>query len=200
MILPLLEIPQQIEARFIELPSGLQAHTLRVNEIAQVLAHLYGLDPKLVGLAALTHDIARAMRGKDLLRHATRLGLPINPVEAAMPLLLHGPVGSRLIAEEAGIEEPDVLEAVYWHTTFGVGLSPISKVVFLADKLDPAKASRYPFVDGELMGLARKDMDRAILLFIDQELNKYIGNGGLVHPASVDARNHILMAHKMSVS
>ena len=196
MSLSSLEIPPQIESRFFELPSGLQEHSLRVNEIAQLLAQFHGLDSKVVGLAALTHDIARAMKGKDLLRHAIRLGLPINPVEEAMPLLLHGPVGSRLIAEEAGIEESDVLEAVHWHTTFGVALGPISKVVFLADKLDPAKASRYPFVDGELIILAKNDMDRAILLFIDQEIDKYVKTGGFVHPASVEARNYILMTHK----
>ena len=63
----LLELPKQIEARFIKLPNGLQAHALRVNEIAQALAHIHGVDPKLVSLAALSHDIARAMKGKELL-------------------------------------------------------------------------------------------------------------------------------------
>ena len=39
-----------------------------------------------------------------------------------MPVLLHGQVGSEILRRECGIDDPEVLEAVWWHTTFNRGL------------------------------------------------------------------------------
>lgn len=66
-----------------------------------------------------------------------------------------------------------------------------AKVVYLADKLDPHKAGRYPF-QGEVSDLARNSLDRAVFEFLNRELVFLLQQGELVHPAAVEARNEQL--------
>ena len=114
-------------------------------------------------------------------------------MEARVPLLLHGPVAAELLRSASGLDDPEIYEAVYWHSTAHMGMGPTAKIVFLADKLDPQKAGRYPYLD-ELKDMATRDLDTAILEFLSRELVSLLSQGGLVHPASVDARNELLMA------
>ena len=89
-----------------------------------------------------------------------------------------------------GLEDQDVYEAVYWHSTAHAGLGPVGKVVFLSDKLDPHKVSRYPF-QRELGDLAIQSLDRAIFEFLNRELVSLLQQGSLVHPVEVEARNDL---------
>ena len=182
-----------VAARVAALPRGLREHISRVQQLAFELGHHHGADQEKVRLGALAHDIARAMKGEELLGHARRLGIPVHPVEARVPLLLHGPVAAELFRSAGGLDDPEIYEAVYWHSTAHMGMGPTAKIVFLADKLDPQKAGRYPYLD-ELKDMATRDLDTAILEFLSRELVALLSQGGLVHPASVDARNELLMA------
>ena len=149
------------------LPRGLYAHVQQVRATARELAAPLGLDPALVDLAASAHDIARVVKGPRLLAEARRRGIRIDRVESALPVLLHGPVGAARLRRDLGVTEPQVLEAVHWHSTAAPGLGLIARVVYLADKLDPTKASRYPFMEA-VRDLALRDLDGAVELFPDQ--------------------------------
>ncbi len=94
--MPTLHLPPQLRARLNDLPQGLQAHVERVRAIARELAEAHGVDPDLAELTAAAHDVARAVPPKRLLEEAGRLGLRANSVETHAPILLRGPVGSRL--------------------------------------------------------------------------------------------------------
>ncbi|MCH8346700.1 MAG: bis(5'-nucleosyl)-tetraphosphatase (symmetrical) YqeK, partial [Chloroflexi bacterium] len=178
-----------------KLPEGLYAHVQRVRAIARDLAAPLDLDPALVDLAAAAHDIARAAKGPQLLAEARRRGLHVAAVEGQLPVLLHGPVGADRLRRDFDVSEPQVLEAVHWHSTATPGLTPVAKVIFLADKLDPTKAGRYPFID-EVRELARENLDQAMALFLTRDLERLLQSGALVHPASVEARNDLLMRLK----
>ena len=86
-------------------------------------------------MAGFLHDVARAQSPELLLEQAQELGIAINPMEEAMPLLLHGPVAAALLQQE--LEDEGVVNAVRWHTTGRWGMSALEQVVFLADKTDP---------------------------------------------------------------
>jgi predicted HD superfamily hydrolase involved in NAD metabolism len=173
------------------LPAGLQSHIHRVKDIAEELAYRHGVDPQQAALGALAHDMARAMPGDELLRRAADLELPIGLVERQVPVLLHGPVGAELLRREDGLECPSIYQAVYWHTTGHASLDLTGQVVFLADKLDPQKISRYPYLP-LLRQMAMEDLDRAMLEFLSRELVSLVSQGEIAHPAMVDARNGLL--------
>ena len=188
-------LEHRISHRLATLPAGLREHIYRVQELALELAQHHNIDENRVKLGALAHDLARSMKGDQLLQKARELQIPIDPVEAHEPILLHGPVAAELLRREVGLEDQQVYEAVYWHSTAHKGISPVAQVIFLADKLDPQKAHRYPFLP-ELKELAIKSLDNATLDFLSRQLESLIHEGSTLHPASVEARNQFLLQAK----
>ena len=144
-------------------------------------------------LGSIAHDVAKAMSNKELLRQAARFELPLNMVERHKPGLLHGPVGAELLRQEDGIQDQSIYEAVCWHTLAHPELDDLGKIVFLADKLDPAKIKRYPF-QPFLLKVAQDDLDRAVLEFVTRQIAAIMAAGRMVHPLMVEARNHLIAA------
>ena len=182
-----------IQRRVDRLPAGLQAHIHRVVEIARELAVCHGIDQEQAALAALAHDVARAMKDGELLRRAAGMGLPIGVVDRRVPILLHGPVGAEILQQEAGLTDISIYKAVYWHTTANPDLDELGKVVFIADKLDPAKIDSYPYLP-QIRQMAFQDLDRAILHFLTRQAMDRLNRGQLVHPVMVETRNALLAA------
>ena len=145
----------------------------------------------------MAHDLARATKGEELLLRARKLGLNIHPVEERIPILLHGLVAAETLRLEEGLDDEEVYQAIYWHSTSHQHLGPLGKVVFLADKLDPHKVNRYPYL-AELKTLAEKSLDEAVLMLLDRELTWLVQQGNLIHPASMEARNDLLMKLRLT--
>ena len=188
-----------VQRRVDRLPAGLQAHIHRVVEIARELAVCHGINQEQAALAALAHDVARAMTDGELLRRAAGMGLPIGVVDRRVPILLHGPVGAEILQQEAGLTDISIYKAVYWHTTANPDLDELGKVVFIADKLDPAKIDSYPYLP-QIRRMAFQDLDRAILHFLTRQAMDRLNRGELVHPVMVETRNALLVASGVPVN
>ena len=168
----------------------MREHVERSRKVAKKLAQLHGVDPDLVDLGVAAHDLARALDGESILREALSCGIVPNNVELRSPSLLHGPLAAAWI-ESDGVSDPQVLEAVRCHTTGMTGMGPVARVVYLADKLDPAKIKRHPALE-EVEALACEDIDRALLRCLDHRIGVLIAKRRSIHPASVDFRNELL--------
>ncbi len=172
-------------------------HIQRVRVIAVELADGHKLDKVRVDFAAAAHDIARAEANHLLLAEAQTAGLPITNVDEDNPMLLHGPVGAERLRANLGVNDEEILEAVYWHTTALATMGSIAKVVFLADKMDLSKASRYPHI-GRVRELAADDLNKAIAEFLKGDLIRLLSEGKMAHPSSIEALNSLLYAMKMA--
>ncbi len=187
------DLPSTLTARLDALPDGLRAHVERVRGIARDLAAAHSLDPATADLTAAAHDVARHVPGRMLIEEAERLGIPVNAVERAAPILLHGPVGAAWLREDGAIRDPEVLEGVRWHTTAHPDLAPAGQVVFIADKLDPVKQKAYPF-QPEVRAAAERSLHEGILAFLDGALRTHLERRELIHPMSAETRNSLLIA------
>lgn len=174
------------------LPPGLQAHLERVRELSLELAAIHGVDPVKVETAALAHDLYRAHSKEQLLSEARARGLVPTDVEERVPLLLHGPLAAHLLREECDVTDEEVLQAVRWHSTSCPGMSRVGLVVFIADKVEPRKVERAPHL-GKTAALARQSLEQAAAEYLTAEIASLLEKGSLVHPASLEARNHLLM-------
>ena len=186
------ELLVRLQSRLDALPDGLQAHIYRVRDVALELAVSHGIEPARAELGALAHDVCRAVPGEELLKMSAELGLDVSDLEADFPLLLHGPVGAGLLERDDGLSDHSLYEAVRWHSTSHASLDPLGKLVFLADKLDPQKAAVYPY-QAKLHDMARESLDVALLEFLSREMTLRLERGETVHPASVDARNSVVL-------
>lgn len=189
------ELFESLQERLEGLPGGLQAHIYRVRDVALELAVPHHIPADRAELGALAHDVCRAVPGEELLRMSADLGVPVTDVDRDFPLLLHGPVGAALLRREEDLTDHDLYEAVRWHSTAHASLEDLGKLVFLADKLDPQKAAVYSY-QAKLHDMALESLDLALLEFLSREMAFRVENGGTVHPASVDARNSLILKLK----
>lgn len=191
------ELPSFVEERLHRLPKGLRDHIKRARVVGRALALHHGVDEDLVDLGIACHDLARALNPDALLEQASHYDLKTNSVERHEPLLLHGAVAAAWLEHEDGITDSCVLSAVRWHTTGKRGMDAIEKAVFLADKLDPQKVARYPYLE-KVKKLAKENLDNAILYFIDQNIAYFIRESRAIHPASIDLRNELMLGDSRS--
>ena len=187
------DIPPTLTARLNALPDGLRAHIERVRGIACELALVHAIDPATADLTAAAHDVARHIPGRMLIEEAERLGIAVNAVERAAPVLLHGPVGAAWLREDGAIRDAETLEGVCWHTTAHPDLAPVGQAVFVADKLDPAKLKAYPF-QPEVRAAAERSLHEGVLAFLDNALKAHLDRREPIHPLSVETRNRLLLA------
>jgi len=186
---------ESLRAHIQGLPGGLRRHIAAVAAEAKRLARLHGVDEDRAMMAALTHDIARAMQPEEILRLARELGLNPNEVEEAAPILLHGTVAARLLASRYGVDDEEVLASARWHSTGRAGMSAVEKVLFLADKVEPGKVAGQPDLE-EVRRLAETDLDGAVLRYLDLQLVEAVRQGWPLHPDAVAARNELILSRQ----
>ncbi len=170
-----------------ELPPGLVEHIDRVVALAGPLATRHGLDVTRTLLAAQAHDLLRAVPPVELLRRAEAAGLPIDPIERAEPVLLHGPLGAHELASRGWMTDPLVLDAVRWHTTGHPAYLPEAWAVFVADKVDPHKVDRWPAL-AAVAELAETSLELAALAYLELNAARARREGWLPHPLAEATR------------
>ena len=184
-------LPLCVSSRLDALPAGLRDHVERVRDIGRLLAQRHGLDAELVDLGLAAHDLARAFDGGELIERSKAIGIAPSAIERRLPVLLHGPLAAAEL-ESDGLTDTQVLDSVRWHTTGHRGMGDVAKVVFLADKLDPQKAHRYPYL-GEIDELAQNSLDDAVVRFLELSTADYLKQGRLIHTESIEFRNQLLL-------
>jgi predicted HD superfamily hydrolase involved in NAD metabolism len=137
------------------------AHVYRTAEMARMLAERLGVDPDKAELAALLHRVAAGHSDRDLLRLAEYYEVPVSPIEARVPHLLHGKIGAEILHEKWGITDDELLSAVRNYVAGGPRMSQLDKILFLADKLEPERDRFYGDLD-PVRELAMTDPDAAI--------------------------------------
>jgi predicted HD superfamily hydrolase involved in NAD metabolism len=149
------------------------------------------VEPERAELAALIHDIADRYSDVELLILAERYGVPISLTEARVPKLLHGPVGAEILRQEYGISDEELLDAVRDHVTGGLHMSSLSKLLFIADKIEPERDRHYHGLD-PVRQLARENLDAALLKLQAGRISELVDAGRPVHEQLVTSRNLLL--------
>ena len=68
----------------------------------------------------------------------------------------------------------------------------VAKIVFLADKLDPDKIKKSPWL-GEIELLANDNVALALRRYLEGRLRYLLNEGELIHPESVEFRNSLML-------
>lgn len=117
-------------------------HCESVARYAAALAPGLNVDVAAAVTAGLLHDLCRGYGAEKLLAEADRRGLEISPIARQRPVLLHAPLAAVECRDELGIDDPDVLDAIRWHTTGCPGLGRLGQLLYLADFAEPER--EYP--------------------------------------------------------
>ena len=162
-------------------------HTEGVRETAMNLAEKYGADPEKAEIAALFHDMYRGVSVDVLNYYVKHLNLSPRYIDNAN--LAHGKIASIIMERDYEIKDPDIINAVSYHTTGRAGMSVLEKVIYIADAIEPNR--RYPGVD-ELREMVWKDLDRACLMSINHTIQYVSGQGHYLDPDTLLARDDFM--------
>ena len=136
-------------------------HTLGVRTQAVLLAQKHHLPMQKASWAALLHDCAKCLPFEEMTALA-RSGGVTDPDLLSSPEMLHGPAGAVLARRDFGVDDPDVLNAIAYHTMGRAGMSPLEMCIFVADATEPGRRE-YPGLQ-ELRELSYRDLPAAVLL------------------------------------
>jgi nicotinate-nucleotide adenylyltransferase len=138
-------------------------HSLNVANLCGDLSRHYALPKKLAEkayIAGLYHDIEKTIEKRcQTFPEWLENEYGPDPVERAERKLWHGIAGAVYVRDEFGITDPDILNAIRFHTIARPCMSVVEKIVYVADKCSPER------VGGDydkIRELAFKNLDEAL--------------------------------------
>ncbi len=137
-------------------------HSVGVSDTAACLAMRYDHDIRRAALAGLLHDCAKGLGEDELIETVVANNIEISPIEKDNPELLHSKAGKVIAKEKYGIEDADILSAIFWHTTGKPDMSLLEKIIFIADYIEPNRVN-IPQIDS-IRKAAFCDLDAAVAM------------------------------------
>ncbi len=144
-------------------------HTLGVSYTAVCLAMKYGADLHRTELAGLLHDCAKYLKGSELSAYCRKYHIDISRTEDANPSLLHAKFGAFLAEHVYGVTDPDILQAITYHTTGKPNMTLLDKIVFVADYIEPGLDKAPNLTAIRLM--AFNDLNCAVWMILEDTLS-----------------------------
>ena len=133
-------------------------HTMGVMYTAAALAMRYHVDVEKALLAGLLHDCAKAYSTN--LEHAKR--------------------GAQMARDEYGIDDTDITDAIFYHTTGRPNMTLLDKIIYIADYMEPNRCEA-PNLD-EIRRLAFEDIDECLYKILEASLKYLKGKDVVIDP------------------
>ncbi len=175
---------RNIEEQYIDIIRGRLTprrfeHSLAVAKQAEYLAQKYGCDPDKARVAGLLHDILKDTDGDSQLQILKDFGILLDAVEEKAPKLWHARAGAVFLEHILGITDPEILDAVRYHTTGRAGMTLPEIVLYLADFTSADRD--YPDVD-VMRELTERDIDEAMRYALAYTIEDLNAQNRPVHP------------------
>ena len=104
---------------------------------------------------------------------------------------MHGKIGADIAKKKYNVSKK-VADAIKYHTTTSVEMDMLAKIVFVSDKIELNRPSTMYNVEYKRF-VAEKDINKAMLLIINDNIIKLVSKGILINKESIDTRNKILI-------
>ncbi|HEL1623918.1 bis(5'-nucleosyl)-tetraphosphatase (symmetrical) YqeK [Streptococcus suis] len=160
-------------------------HVLGVEQAALVLADQYGCDPKKASLAALLHDYAKEVEDQVFLDLIAKYDLDKDLLNWDNNIW-HGVVGAYKIAEDFGLKDEEIFQAIQRHTIGAGQMTLLDKVLYVADYIEPNRD--FPGVD-EARRIAKESLDKAVAYETAQTISYLAKKGIPIYPQTLETYN-----------
>lgn len=171
-------------------------HTVNVAARAAELAGIYGENEYKAYRAGLLHDICKDVPKPELLALIERYEPDFAkraPEWYESPALWHSRAGALYAEHELKECDPDILNAVRFHTSGRTGMSRLEEIIYLAD-LTSAERD-YPDVE-VVRKLSERDIGEAMLYSLKYIIGDLVSKGAPLTPETAGAYNQYAQAAK----
>ena len=167
-------------------------HVLRVVDVARELARVHGVDIKKAETAALFHDCAKFQNKNNLLKSANDFDIILDDIMMRNTELIHGPLGAKIAETKYKIKDEDILKAIAYHTTGRKNMSKLEKLIYIADYIEPGRS--FLGVE-EVRKFAYIDINKSVLLAMNQTIKFLIDKNKLINDEKIKARNSLIKSN-----
>ncbi len=156
-------------------------HSHRVANYAKFLAEHHsaeGVNPDKAFFAGLAHDMCKNFSDEELVATVEKDGMGIDDIEKTRLNLLHGRAAAVLLKEKFAVKDKSILNAIAFHTFGYEGIDALGKMVYIADKIEPARPNTEEFRDFALKATLTELMLKVLLW----NMNYIKSKAGRIHP------------------
>lgn len=168
-------------------------HSMGAADTAVLLAEKFGGDREKAYIAGLLHDVMKNESEEEQLKMMKKDGIILSQAEKNNPKLWHAMSGAAFIRHELGITDPDIVNAVRYHTTGRAGMSLLEKIIYTADFISPER--NYPDVE-VMRSLSFESLDKGDLYSLQFSLKRLSECKFVIHTDSVDFYNELVIKLK----
>ena len=169
-------------------------HSLLVMETSVELAEFYNAPIEEAKLAGLLHDCGKFQDKTKILKTIAEFDIILDSIMEKNTALAHCPLGEFIAREKYNIKNENILNAIRYHTTGRENMGLIEKIVFIADLIEPSR--KFPGVE-EIRKLAYENLNKAIILAVDNNIQFVIKQNHLLHLDTIKARNYLIISEDM---
>ena len=148
-------------------------HTIGVMYTAESLAMRYGVDMTKAAVAGLLHDCAKCIPNAQKIKMCKKNDIEITEMEEKNPSLLHAKLGAYMAETAYGVEDPEILSAIKWHTTGKPDMSMLDIIIYMADYIEPNR-DKAPNLK-QIRKLCFENIEEALYQVLEGTL-EYLGN------------------------
>lgn len=152
-------------------------HSLNVAKKARELAKMYGADENKAYIAGLLHDVMKEADGEKQLKLLSQSDIILSREQMSAPPLWHAYASAVYMRDVLGVEDEEIFDAVFYHTTGKADMPKLTKIIYLADMISEDRCYKEVPI---LRDLAEKDLDVAVMTALEmsveflKEKNAYI--------------------------
>lgn len=170
---------------FFELSEKRLLHSLNSAVLSARYAIRFGYNPDQAAIAGLLHDCAKELPPEEQKKYASDVTSGKLPSKE----MIHAPAGVKYAFEHYNVTDNTILDAINYHTTGRANMSGIEKIVYLADKLEPARD--YDDLS-EIRRLVETDLDGAMIECLLTVKESLMRKGMSFHDQSSDALEELM--------
>lgn len=158
-------------------------HTYRTAQAAISLAKKFNVRVSDAITAVLLHDIGKYVSKKKLCSACITIPKEVYNLPEKIQ---HAPISAAIAEQYFSIKNPEILDAIANHTTGAANMSPLAKVVYLADAIEAGRD--YP----ALKSIRRKaftDLNKGMLAMLKSTID-FVSQTDTVYYKTIEAYSY----------
>ena len=170
------------------LPQKRYKHVLRVLDTALILAKKFDIvDKDKITIAAIFHDFAKGMTSDELAQYALMYNIDLGD---SIPSAYHAIIGSWMASHFFNIQDKDIIQAIYYHTTGSTNFltNKIGAILFLADYIEPGRTHKIDHIQQFIP----QNLNRALREVVKSKICRTIHQDKKIDDHSINFYHHLL--------
>lgn len=168
-------------------------HSVNVANAALELARRYDSDEDKAYIAGLLHDVCKEMPADKQLELVMASKLDVCDIEKETSALFHAVAGAEFVQTKFSISDPEIIEAIRYHTIGCGNMSKPAQIIYLADLISEDRD--YKDVK-KMRKFAEQSLEKAMLEALRFSISSSVEKGNTIPLSTLECYNDFVRANE----